>query len=88
MSAPSILKSLVKATPHVSILVLSLLWTYLTLGTKVRKTRRAFERQMLAAGMSREDAQRLSSCYQDLKDDLTSAVKQVFTVRFASEEPT
>lgn len=85
MSAAGIVKSLVKATPHISLLVLSLLWTYLTLGTKVRKTRRAFERQMLDAGMSKEDAQRLSFCYQELKDDLTSTVKQAFTSTFSVE---
>ncbi len=85
MSVPSIVKSLVKATPHISLLVFSLLWTYLTLGTKVRKTRRAFEKQMMAAGMTREDAQQLSFCYQELKDDLTSTVKQAFTSTFSIE---
>ncbi len=84
MSAPFV-KSLVKATPHISLLVLSLLWAYLTLGTRVRKTRRAFEKQMQAAGMSREDAKRLSFCYQDLKNNLTYTVKDAFTSRFAAE---
>jgi hypothetical protein len=76
------MKSLVKATPHISLLVLSLLWAYLTLGTRVRRTRRAFEKQMLAAGMSGEDAKRLSSCYQELKENLTYTVKEAFTSRF------
>jgi hypothetical protein len=83
-NAVSLMKSMVKLTPHISILVLSVLWAYLTLGLRVRQTRRAFEKQLISEGMSREDAKRLSSCYQDLKVNLTAAVKEALIGGFAS----
>lgn len=76
MSVATIMKSVIKSTPNISIVVLNVLWVYLTLGIRVRRTRRAFEKQLIGQGMSREDAKRLSECFQDLKDNIESAVKQ------------
>jgi hypothetical protein len=75
---------MIQLTPHISILVLSLLWAYLTLGLRVRQTRRAFERQLISEGMSKEDAKRLSACYQDLKDNLSATVKESLVSGFSS----
>jgi hypothetical protein len=60
-------------------MLLSLLWTYLTLSRRVSKTKRAFEKQLTQQGMSKQDAQRLSACYEDLKDNITGMVKQGIT---------
>ncbi|MCW4018792.1 MAG: hypothetical protein NWF00_08985 [Candidatus Bathyarchaeota archaeon] len=79
MSAATIVTTLVKVTPHVGVLGLNLAWMYLTLGSRVRKTRRAFEKQLLQQGMSKEDASRLSACFEDLKNDLTTTLKQGLT---------
>jgi hypothetical protein len=49
---------------------------YLTLGRRVSKTRKAFEKQLIRQGMSEEDAKRLSACFEDLKNNLTSVLKQ------------
>jgi D-ribose pyranose/furanose isomerase RbsD len=49
---------------------------YVTLGRRVRKTRKAFEKQLMQQGMSKEDAERLSMCYENLKDSITSMLKQ------------
>jgi hypothetical protein len=76
MSVVSIFATVFKAIPHVAILVLNLLWMYVTLGRRVRKTRKAFEKQLLQQGMSKEDAERLSMCYEDLKDSITGMLKQ------------
>jgi hypothetical protein len=77
MSTPAaLIKSLIKSTPHLSLLILNLLWIYLTLGFRVRRTRHAFEKQLIGQGMSKEDAKRLSLCYQNLKDSLSDMVKQ------------
>jgi len=84
MNAVTLMKSLVKLTPHISILVLSLLWAYLTLGLRVRQTRRAFEEQLISEGMSKEDAKRLSACYQELKDNLSVTVKEGLVRGFSS----
>jgi hypothetical protein len=86
MSAVPLIKSMFKLTPHISILVLSLLWAYLTLGLRVRQTRRAFEKQLISEGMSREDAKRLSGCYEDLKANLTVTVKEALVGRFNANQ--
>jgi hypothetical protein len=55
---------------------LSLFWVYLTLGRRVSKTRKAFEKQLMQQGMSKEDAKRLSLCFEDLKNDITAMFRQ------------
>jgi len=83
MSAVSIFTTVTKSLPHLTLMALSLLWMYLTLGRRVRKTRKAFEKQLIQQGMSKQDAQRLSSCYEDLKDNITGMLKQrIATMRF------
>jgi len=57
-------------------MALSLLWMYLTLGRRVRKTRKAFEKQLVQQGMSKQDAKRLSVCFENLKDNITGMLKQ------------
>jgi hypothetical protein len=79
MSVVSILATVFKSIPHLAIMALSLLWMYLTLGRRVRKTRKAFETQLIQQGMSKQDAQRLSACYEDLKDNITGMLKQGIT---------
>ncbi|MDH5690487.1 MAG: hypothetical protein OEY81_03540 [Candidatus Bathyarchaeota archaeon] len=54
----------------------SLLILWATFGWKVRKTRRAFERELIRQGMSKEDARELSAHYKVLKDQLTSTLIQ------------
>ena len=79
MSAVSIVATLFKSIPHLAIVILNLLWMYVTLGRRVRKTRRAFEKQLMQKGMSKQDAQRLSACYEDLKNNITGVLKQGIT---------
>jgi len=79
MSVVSIFAAVFKSIPHLSIVVLNLLWMYVTLGRRVRKTRRAFEKQLVQQGMSKQDAQRLSTCYEDLKNNITGMLKQGIT---------
>ena len=76
MSVVSIFTALFKSIPHLAIVVLNLLWMYVALGRRVRKTRKAFEKQLMQQGMSKNDAERLSMCYEDLKDSITSMLKQ------------
>jgi hypothetical protein len=81
MSDASLVMATLKSTPHLARLSLSLLWTYFTLGWKVRKARRAFEKQLIAQGMSKKDAEQLSKFLEDLKDSITATVKQGLTSR-------
>jgi len=76
MSNSKLVTGLLKSTPHLALLSLSLGWTYFTLGWKVRKTRRAFEKQLTAQGMSKEDAKQLSEFLLDFKNTLTTTVRQ------------
>jgi uncharacterized protein YoaH (UPF0181 family) len=80
MSRAEIVTTLVKSTPNLARMSMNLGWVYLTLGRRVSRTRKAFEEQLTAQGMSTEDAIRLSACYEELKDNITSMIKQ--SIRF------
>jgi hypothetical protein len=72
----SMVTAAVKSTPYIARLTVSLMWMYFTLGYRVRKTRGAFEKQLVAQGMSKEDAKQLSASYEDFKNEITCALKQ------------
>jgi len=81
MSRDNLVLTLVKSTPNLARLSISLVWTYMTLGNQVRKMRREFEKQLTAQGMSKTDAQRLSASFEDLKNQITAIVKESITFR-------
>lgn len=74
--ASSIFLALIRSGPHLIRMMLGLFWMYITLGWRVRKTRRAFEKQLVLHGMSKTDAERLSSCFKEFKDNVLLAMKQ------------
>jgi len=76
MSASETLTSLIKSSPYLARMSVNLLYMYLTLGSRVRKTRRAFEKQLVLAGMSENDARRLSACFEELKNSIANVLKQ------------
>jgi hypothetical protein len=76
MSAATIVTTVVKSSPYLARMSLSLFWMYLTLGSRVRKTRKAFEKQLIQQGMSKEDAKRLSACFEELKNNITGTIRQ------------
>lgn len=76
MSDDNLVMAALKSTPHLVRLSVSLSWTYFTLGWKVRRARRAFEKQLVAQGMSKKDARELSEFLEDLKTSITATVKQ------------
>ena len=53
----------------------SLLSAWLTLGWRVGRARRSFEKQLVKGGMTREDARQVSEVYSELKDQMMSTVK-------------
>ena len=57
-------------------LLASLLLIWLTLGWKVRKARKAFEKELIKQGMAKHDAKRISAQYAALKDNVENAFKQ------------
>ncbi len=54
MSAASLMITAMKESPYLVRMLFDLLYTYLTLGSRIRRTRKAFEEQFILAGMSRE----------------------------------
>lgn len=80
MSASQVVKTLIKSTPNLARMGTSLIWMYISLGWKVRKARRAFEKQLVSQGMSKEDAKRLSECFSELKNSITRMLFQGVTV--------
>lgn len=60
-------------------LLSSLFAIWLTLDWQVRKARKAFEKELIAQGMSREDAHRLSAPFKILKDELMSVFRRSIT---------
>ena len=57
----------------------SLAVIYLTLGWKVRKARRALEKELVKTGMPKDAAKRIGAQYAALKDDTINAMKRSFT---------
>ncbi len=81
MSEVKFVTAALKSTPHIALLTINLLWIYATLGYRVRKTRKAFEKQVVAQGMSKEDAKQLSANFENLKNEITGALRQAITLR-------
>jgi hypothetical protein len=76
MSAASMVVTVIKSSPHLALLSLNILWMYGTLNRRVNKTRKAFEKQLIKQGMSREDAKRISGCFEELKTNIAQTLKQ------------
>jgi len=56
-------------------LLSSLFLIYLTLGWKVRKARKAFEKELVKGGMPKEAAKRMGAQYAAIKDETLNALK-------------
>jgi hypothetical protein len=69
------LTSIISAALHAIRLLLSLFAIWLSFGWKVRKARKAFEKELVKAGMARKDAKKLSTWYSKLKDEIIRTVK-------------
>ena len=73
--ASNVMVALIKSGPNLIRLMLNLGWMYVTLGWRVRRARRAFEKQLMRQGMSRKDAERLSYAYVELKNSLVGMLR-------------
>ena len=80
MNVASLVETLIKSSPSLARLSLDLFYMYITLGRRVRRARRAFEKQLILAGMSRDDARRLSACFESLKNSITDSLGQAIKI--------
>jgi hypothetical protein len=62
------ISTIIKGGLHLSKLVLDLFLVWLTLGWKVRKARKVFEKELVKSGMPSEAAKRLGKKYSSVKD--------------------
>jgi len=69
------ISSIISAGVSLIHLLLSLLALWLTLGWKVRKTRKAFEKQLIRQGMAKKDAKKLSAQYSKMKNEIMDSLK-------------
>jgi len=68
--------SVVSGAANVVRLLSSLFVIYLTLGWKVRKAKKAFEKELIKQGMPKQDAKRMSAKYAALKDEALNTLKR------------
>jgi hypothetical protein len=64
------ISTIIKAGLHLSQLVLNLVFIWLTSGLKVRKAKKAFEKELVKAGMPGEAAKKLGKKYSSVKDEV------------------
>jgi len=64
------ISTIIRAGLHLSKLLLNLFFIWLTLGWKVRKARKAFEKELVKSGMPSEAAKKLGKKYSSVKDEV------------------
>jgi len=64
------ISTMIGAGVHLSTLILNLIVIWLTLGWKVRKARKAFEKELVKGGMPKEAAKKLGKKYSSVKDEV------------------
>ena len=64
------ISTIIRAGLQLSTLVLNLIFIWLTLGWKVRKARKAFEKELVKGGMPKETAKKLGKKYSSVKDEV------------------
>ncbi len=72
----SVYGELIKASPSMLRLGFSLLFLSLSLSWQIRKTKKAFEKELVNGGMGIDDAKRLSGVFDALKANLWSLAKE------------
>lgn len=75
MGRSLLIVSVISGAVSVVRLLSSLFLIYLTLGWKVRRAKKAFEKELTKAGMPKEAAKKMSARYTALKDETLNALK-------------
>lgn len=75
MGRSLLIVSVISGAVSIVRLLSSLFAIYMTLGWNVWRAKRAFEKELIRAGMSKEDARRMGTRYAALKDETLNALK-------------
>jgi len=67
--------AIIRAGLHLIKLILNLGFLWLTLGWKVRKARKAFEKELIRGGLPKEAAKRLGKKYASVKDEIMRQIR-------------
>jgi hypothetical protein len=62
--------TILKGALYLSKVVMDMFFIWLTLGWKVRKAKKAFEKELVKCGMPKEAAKRLAKEYSSVKDEV------------------
>lgn len=71
------IRTILSIIPQIIQLLAHLLWIWITLDWKVRKARKAFEKELVRQGMPKKDAERLSKQIKIAKDQIVSSIWQL-----------
>ncbi len=64
------ISTIIRGGLYLSKLLLDMFFIWLTLGWKVRKARKAFEKELVKSGMPKEAAEKLAKKYSSVKDKI------------------
>jgi len=67
--------AILRITYSILKIIASLLSAWAVVSWNVRKARKSFEAEMMKAGVSKEDAEKLSECFVVLKSQIKSLMK-------------
>ena len=67
--------AIIKAGLHLIKLILNLGFIWLTLGWKIRKARKAFEKELIEGGIPKEAVKRLGKKYASVKDEIMRQIR-------------
>jgi hypothetical protein len=73
--------SIMSAGVNLTRLILSLIGLWVELGWSLRRTRKAFEKELIKQGMKKQDARRISAQFTKLKNEITSSLTRFPRVR-------
>lgn len=69
------LSTLVKTALYMSRFAVDLFFIWLTLGWKIRKARKAFEKELLKNGVPRDSAKAMAKKYSSVKDNFVKSLR-------------
>lgn len=67
--------AIIKAGLHLIKLILNLGFLWLTLRWRVRKARKAFEKELIRGGIPKETAKKLGKKYASIKDEIMREIR-------------
>jgi len=68
------MRTVISLIPKIMQLFMQLFWLWITLDWRIRKARKAFEKELIRNGIAKKDAQRLSRQIKIAKDQIMDSI--------------